>query len=114
MSEHLDETGVIRVDGAWATSLKFEATAPGPRTGTLTLRFMQGRAQIASVSLSAEQAAELLGARNIAAIRKQIANTKAEGAVKGELRGTQLHYREVSVTSATTVASEENGISVDR
>jgi hypothetical protein len=114
MSEHLNETGVIRVNGAWATSLKFEATAQGSHTGTLAVRFMQGRAQIASVSLSADEAAQLLGERNIAAIQKQIANTKEDGAVKGELRGTQLHYREVSVTSATTVAPEENGISVDR
>jgi len=112
MAEHLGDTGVIKVNGAWATSLKFETPAETSRTGALEVRFMQGRAEIAKMSLTAEQVEDVLGERNRATIQKYIVNAKEDGVIKGELRGAQLRYREVSVASAT--AQEENGISVDR
>ena len=113
MAEHFSETGVIKVNGAWATSVKFETDPHGSRTGALEVRFMQGRAEIAKLSLTAEQVEGVLGERNRSAIQKHIDNAKEEGAVKGELRGAQLHYRELSVPSAKAT-QEENGISVDR
>ena len=112
MAEHLGDTGVIKVNGAWATSLKFETPAETSRTGALEVRFMQGRAEIAKMSLTAEQVEDVLGERNRATIQKYIVNAKEDGVIKGELRGAHLHYREVSVASAT--AQEDNGISVDR
>ena len=55
MPKSLDETGVIQVDGAWATSVKYVAEALGPNVGTVDLRFMQGRAEVGRVAVSREQ-----------------------------------------------------------
>jgi len=45
MADNLDQTGVIQVDGAWVTSVKYSAEALGPDTGRIDLRFLQGRAK---------------------------------------------------------------------
>ena len=42
MANNLDQTGVMQVDGAWATSVKYAAEALGPNVGSVELRFMQG------------------------------------------------------------------------
>ena len=54
MANNLDQTGVIQVDGAWATSVKYAAEALGPNVGTVDLRFMQGRAEVGRVAVSRE------------------------------------------------------------
>jgi hypothetical protein len=61
MPNNLDQTGVIQVDGAWATSVKYAAEALGPNVGSVELRFMQGRAEVGRVAVSREHLSELLG-----------------------------------------------------
>jgi hypothetical protein len=99
MANNLDQTGVIHVDGAWATSVKYAADALGPNTGTVDLRFMQGRAEVGRVAVSREDLGELLGEHNRSAIERHIANDadKYLAVVSGELRGRRLHYQEVSL-----------------
>jgi len=103
----LSETGVVRVNGQWATSIQYEAERAGDRISALALRFMQTHAEVARATLTRAQALERLGERNVAAIEQQVglANPQ-ETKVKGELSGPQLSYREVSIDGA---ASQDPG-----
>ena len=112
--QDLGETGVIKVNGAWATSVKFDTEVQGAQAGQVHLRFMQGRVEAERVTLSREQALELLGERNLAAIDKQVVQVKpGDLRVQGELRAKDLHYRDVTL-SAAVVRAEENSIEVTR
>jgi len=110
MPKNLDQTGVMQVDGAWATSVKYAADVLGANTDTVELRFMQGRAEVARVSLSREQLGEVLGERNRAAIERHIANDadKYLPTVSGELRGRRLHYQEVTLGMSKPAAAENS------
>ncbi len=101
MPKNLDQTGVIQVDGAWATSVKYAADALGPDAGIVNLRFMQGRAEVGHVSVSREHLSELLGEQNRSAIERHIANDadKYLPVITGELRGRRLHYQQVSLAT---------------
>src|ERR1700759_4785558 len=78
MPKNLDQTGVVQVNGAWATSVKYESEVLGARAGTVDLRFMQGRAEIGRVSLLAEEVSEVLGEKNAAATSRPLANAAAK------------------------------------
>jgi hypothetical protein len=110
MPKNLDQTGVMQVDGAWATSVKYAADVLGANTGVVELRFMQGRAEVARVSLPREQLGEVLGERNRAAIERHIANDadKYLPTVSGELRGRRLHYQEVTFGTAQPAPAENS------
>jgi Large polyvalent protein-associated domain 7 len=110
MANNLDQTGVIQVDGAWATSVKYTADALGPNAGTVNLRFMQGRAEVGRVSASREHLTELLGEQNRSAIERHIANDadKYLPVVTGELRGRRLHYQEVTLAASERRAVENS------
>src|SRR5277367_3174074 len=113
MPTNFDQTGVIQVDGAWATSVKYAADALGPNTGSVDLRFMQGRAEVGRASVSRERLSEVLGEPNRSAIERHIANDadKYLPVVAGELRGRRLHYQEVTLASSAPRAAE-NSIAV--
>src|ERR1700722_18469299 len=102
MANNLDQTGVMQVDGAWATSVKYAADALGPNVGSVELRFMQGRAEVGRVAVSREHLGELLGEKNRSAIERHIANDadKYLALVSGELRGGRLHYQEVTLATS--------------
>ena len=102
MADNLDQTGVIQVDGAWVTSVKYSAEALGPDTGSIDLRFLQGRAEVGRIAIPRERLSELLGERNRSAIERHIANDadKYLAVVAGELRGRQLHYQKVTLAKA--------------
>ncbi len=110
MSNNLDQTGVIQVDGAWATSVKYAANALGPDVGSVDLRFMQGRAEVGRVAVSREHLSELLGEKNRSAIERHIANDadKYLPVVTGELRGRRLHYQEVTLATPKARAVENS------
>jgi Large polyvalent protein-associated domain 7 len=102
MADNLDQTGVIQVDGAWVTSVKYSAEALGPDTGSIDLRFLQGRAEVGRIAIPRERLSELLGERNRSAIERHIANDadKYLAVIAGELRGRQLHYQKVALANA--------------
>jgi hypothetical protein len=110
MANNLDQTGVIQVDGAWATSVKYAADALGPNVGSVDLRFMQGRAEVGRVAVSREHLSELLGEKNRSAIERHIANDadKYLAVVAGELRGRRLHYQEVTLATSKPPAVENS------
>src|SRR5580692_8770063 len=113
MANSLDQTGVIQVDGAWATSVKYTADALGPNVGSVDLRFMQGRAEVGRVAVSREHLSDFLGEQNRGAIERHIANDadKYLPVVAGELRGRRLHYQEVTLATSALRAAE-NSIAV--
>lgn len=102
MANNLDQTGVVQVNGAWATSIRFELNAEHRNADAeLDLRFMQGRAEALRIGVPRSELAELLGENNRVAIEKQILNApQGEETIKGELRGTQLHYRELTLDAS--------------
>jgi hypothetical protein len=110
MANNLDQTGVIQVDGAWATSVKYAADALGPNVGSVDLRFMQGRAEVGRVAVSREHLSDLLGEKNRSAIERHIANDadKYLPVVTGELRGGRLHYQEVTLATSKPRAVENS------
>ena len=110
MANNLDQTGVMQVDGAWATSVKYAADALGPNVGSVELRFMQGRAEVGRVAVSREHLGELLGEKNRSAIERHIANDadKYLAVVSGELRGGRLHYQEVTLATSKSRAVENS------
>src|SRR5208282_4781289 len=110
MPKNLDQTGVIQVQGAWATSVKYAADALGPNAGTVNLRFMQGRAEVGRVSVSREHLSALLGEQNRSAIERHIANDadKYLPVIAGELRGRRLHYQEVTLATSAPRAAENS------
>ena len=110
MPKNLDQTGVMQVDGAWATSVKYAADVLGANTGAMELRFMQGRDEVARMSLPREQLGEVLGERNRAAIERHIANDadKYLPTVSGELRGRRLHYQEVTLGTSKPALAENS------
>ena len=99
MASDFNQTGVLRVNGAWATSVKYEAAALGSDTDTVNLRFMQGRAEIARTAISRAELGALLGEPNRTTIERHLANDtdKYLAVVAGELRGQKLHFREVTL-----------------
>ena len=99
MARSYNQTGVMKVNGAWATRVAYEADVLGPRAGFVELRFMQGRAEIARVSLGSDEVAKILGSENGAAIARHIATDadKYLPTVRGELKGRRLRYGEVSL-----------------
>jgi hypothetical protein len=115
MATTFDQTGVVQVNGAWATSIRFQINAEHrDGEGELDLRFMQGRAEVLRVVVPRGEVLELLGENNRAAIEKQILNApQGEEVIKGELKGPQLHYREFAL-EATGSRVEANAIEVTR
>ncbi len=103
------QTGVMRVNGEWVTSVSYEARVYGPEAGMLDLKFLKGRDLIARATLGETQATALLGESNMARIRRSIA-TDADhylASVKGTLRGTTLAFRDLRLPSPTEANSVE-------
>ena len=98
MERNLQQTGVVQVDGAWATRITFSTPLSGPTAGTLELRFLQDRTEVVRATLDRATALEILGERNLASIDAQIAQAnKEDGSVKGELKGRTLSFRAITL-----------------
>jgi putative DNA primase/helicase len=111
MEKDLEKTGVVQVDGAWATRITYTTALSGADAGTLDLRFLQDRTQVARATLKRAAALEVLGERNIATIDAQIAQAnKEDGSVKGELKGRKLSFREITLSGPSP--QPENSIEV--
>lgn len=110
MASDFDQTGVFRVNGAWATRIKYEATALGENTDTVNLRFMQGRAEVARTAISRSELGDLLGEPNRTTIERHLANDadKYLAVVSGELRGQKLHFREVTLPDPEPAPAENS------
>jgi putative DNA primase/helicase len=108
MAKPLDQTGVIQVNGAWVTRVTYSIPTVGPDTAAVALRFLQGRTEVARMTLPRERLGAVLGAENRTAIERHLANDadKYLAVVTGELRGRRLHYREVTLATTGTKADD--------
>jgi hypothetical protein len=95
------ENGAIRVNGQWATAIRYEAELNGDGVQEVDLRFMNSRTPVARVTLTRRQALETLGEANLKAIeqgRSPHSSGSAElETIKGDLRGKRLHFRDITV-----------------
>src|SRR5450755_2794291 len=114
MAKNLEQSGVLQVNGAWATSLEYESEVLGERQGVVDLRFMQGRSEIARASLLNEEVAEVIGEKNAARISRHLAGDadKYLAVIKGELRGSRLEFKQVHLEENTV--GMENSLKNDR
>lgn len=105
MDDRSGDTGVMQLNGVWITGVAYEAQAQNGRVQTVQLSFMQDRQVIERLSVSREEALELLGARNLSTIERQAGQLKAEeDRAQGELRGATLAYRETVLPGNTLEA----------
>lgn len=117
--EQFQGNGAFSVNEAYATSLRYAVHTDDAGTPlSIDLRFMNGRAEIASAQLVAAEARDILGERNYRAVldgqRAHDAAT-ADGAKRvpeRELRGRHLEFRQVLLPGYAPVA-EENAILFD-
>lgn len=129
MAADFSNTGAFNVNGQFATSVRYEASVEQGKVVDVSLRFANGRTEIATTKVSAAEARELLGDKNFAAIEKTAGKAeraasdgkpadgekeavKAGLTTKGELRGKSLEYRQV-VLAEFQASSSENAIYAD-
>jgi putative DNA primase/helicase len=104
MTDYRDR-GAFQVDGQWATQIRYEARLKDARILTARLKFLNGRKVLASVAGDRTQLLAILGAPNLATIEAQ-AGSRDE-ALRGQLRGEQLHARSVVLAEALGRSSTE-------
>jgi putative DNA primase/helicase len=118
MATDFSNTGAFNVNGQWATTLRYEGTIDQGSVTDVQLRFFNGRSEVASDRVSVDDARELLGENNFAAIVDVVASARSGGTsidgatVKGELRGKSLEFRQVTLPGHQASASE-NTIALD-
>jgi hypothetical protein len=135
MATDFSTTGAFNVNGQFATNVKYEASTEQGKLVELNVRFTNGRSEVASARMTPDEAKDVLGDKNFAVIAKAAEKAVARGdkkdaqpevagdapakdaatqqiAVKGELRGKSLEYRQV-VLADFQAASTENAIYAD-
>lgn len=111
-------TGAFNVNEQYATSVRFELAVDRNELKRVDLRFMNGRSELAAAQLSAAEARDVLGERNYGLLLKSVADAQApgreeaDGAIKGELRGKALEFRQVMLSGYTSFL-EDNAILLD-
>lgn len=95
MARDLGNTGVMRINDQWATTVRYEVELQNGRAAAINLRFLQGRVEVARATVLASDLDELLGKTNAAAIEKSIGTARPEDtSARGELRAGRLAYYE--------------------
>jgi Large polyvalent protein-associated domain 7 len=111
-------TGAFNVNEQYATSVRYELAIEQGELKQVNLRFMNGRSELAGAQLSTAEARDVLGPNNYAAVLKALADARGPGreeptsAVKGELRGKGLEFRQVMLPGYAP-AQDENAILLD-
>lgn len=112
------QSGVFNVNDQWATTIRYEGRLDAGNLGALHLRFRNDGATVGEAKLTLEEAREVLGAKNLAAIEraaKDVAGPGKEGSsesFKGELRGKNLEFRQVSLPGYSE-RTRENAIALN-
>ncbi len=114
MAQDFSDTGAFNVNGQWATSIEYSATTREGQINEIELRFKNGRNKVATTTLDAHEAREILGQANFAQIEKDIKAAAPEGAnsAKGSLRGKALRFRQVALADYEQQAVD-NTIAMD-
>ncbi|MDG5826920.1 hypothetical protein MRX60_12855 (plasmid) [Xylella fastidiosa subsp. pauca] len=92
-----NENGAFNINGQWATGLRYEVNLDGGSFADGTIKFINGRKQVASVKIeSREEAVEILGERNVENIEAGKGKEKdaAPGTAKGKLQAENLAFKQ--------------------
>lgn len=122
-TEQFRGNGAFSVNEGYATSLRYAVhTTDDGEPERIDLRFMNGRSEIATAQLTAQEAREVLGERNYEAVlqghrayataikaRDEAGPGRSERVPERELRGRKLEFRQVMLPGYAPLA-EENAI----
>src|SRR5687768_16968965 len=101
MATDFSNTGVIRVDGQWATRVRFSITTTEQGTPeNVELRFLNGDTQVAKTRMSNQEARELLGERNYNVIAQVVTSPDKpanKSPITGELHGQSLQFSDIKL-----------------
>lgn len=106
MATDFSNTGVIRVDGQWATSVRYAVfTTDQGAPKDIELRFLNGDVQVASARLSNQETRDLLGERNYNAIGQVVTSTDrpvSKDPINGQLQGQSLQFSDIKLPKKRT------------
>jgi len=97
VEQAFNQNGAFKINDQYATGMRYEVTLDGDQFAGGTIKFMNGRKQVASVQIeSREEAVEILGERNVENIEAAKGKEKdsAPGTAKGKLQSEHLAYKE--------------------
>ncbi len=106
------DSGAFNINGQWATSLRYDAKISEGRVAGVSVKFLNGRKQVATADLpNREMAVDVLGERNVANIEAGQGKDKDSPAstAKGKLQAEDLAYMQ----SHTPGHKPENTVEVD-
>lgn len=116
-----NENGAFNINDQWATGLRYEVNLDGGSFAGGTIKFINGRKQVASVKIeSREEAVEILGERNVENIEAGKGKEKdaAPGTAKGKLQAEHLAFKQSYTPDKKPVneieASTERDTSLDK
>ncbi len=118
MASDFSNSGAFNVNGQWVITVRYEAAIDHGAISQVQLRFLNGRNEVACALVSTDEARELLGEKNYAAIVETGAVAQAgrsdtgSFSIKGELRGKSLEFRQVTLAGYEATQTE-NTIALD-
>lgn len=91
------ESGAFNINDKWSTSMRYEGKIVDGQVSELSVKFTNGRKQVAAVNLtSRDTAVEVLGERNVANIESGLGKDKESmpaGVTKGKLQAEDLAFK---------------------
>ncbi|CAG0933614.1 hypothetical protein RHDC3_02630 [Rhodocyclaceae bacterium] len=97
MANNTTSDAVIKVNGQWASKVRYAAAMDNGTPKDMELRFMNGDSEVARTRLPSEEARELLGDRNHATIVKSAKGKANNGTATGELQGRDLESLHITL-----------------
>lgn len=92
-----NQNGAFKINNQYATGMRYEVTLDGDAFAGGTIKFINGRKQVAAVKIdSRAEAVEILGERNVENIEAAKGKEKdsAPGTAKGKLQSEHLAYKD--------------------
>lgn len=91
-----NENGAFNINDQWATGLRYEVKLDGGSFAGGTIKFINGRKQVASAKIgSREDAVEIIGERNVENIEAGKGKEKdAPGTARGKLQAENLSFKQ--------------------
>ncbi|WP_045756615.1 LPD7 domain-containing protein [Xanthomonas albilineans] len=111
-----NENGAFNINGQWATGLRYEVKLDGGSFAGGTIKFINGRKQVASAKIaSREEAVEIIGERNVENIEAGKGKEKdaTPGTAKGKLQAENLSFKQSYTTDKKPVNEIEATIERD-
>lgn len=111
-----NQSGAFNINEQWATAVRYEATLDGGSLSSATVKFLNGRKQVASAKVeSRADAVELLGGKNVENIEAGKGKEKGatEALAMGKLQGEDLSFMETFTADKKPMNEIEAGTERD-